>query len=833
MRELVAVAVRSFAEIKYTSSLRSKIIMIKTPESRIASHLESQPQASLLDAMQIDLLQVLLRHYGKIILSVLACWAMGAAYFVFTNPDYESTAEILLEPKNEAAVSGSFDSSTGANRTLSDDSMASHLAMIQSHRIINEGLNRAKLTNLPSLVESMSSKHRSPAEYVQENLTVTRGGSGATKKAHTLRLKFRHGNSEDCKLILDAIVTEFQSFVEEKFADDKERLVKTIDKAQSLNKQELVEANEAYRKFRQEAPLLWSGRESTNIPRMLYEQIETELNTFQIKKTELQSRLSVITSQLADIDAQEAKNPDKKKVSDIQRMALIDEGSAERIGILLQVFAGDATTAEFQSAQPMRMSAAQTEAAGLLELRQKQQRLELEYGSQHPTVEALKVQIADMQKFVKEKYAETSYTKEESLIDPKTLLDAYVRLLQNDLFDIAAKQKELTIQSEKAKNEARELVNYELDGEMLKERVDDLRSLFETTVDKLRGVNLAAGYGGLISETLQASDIGERVWPKLSIILALATLLGLFLGGASATLGEIQNRSLRTAQDIERVADLPILSQIPSLKSISDRKYLSFIKKSGSMLAPTLCTAHDSKSQESEVFRGLRTLLFFRAAEVNAKTFAITSSNSGDGKSTLSGNLAVSIAQSGRKVLLVECDMRQPAVAKLFACDNGLGISDVLNKKITLEKATKRTEVDNLDSLSAGTLPSNPAELLASKEFGKLIEQIEDIYDFVILDCPPVLAVADPCIVAAVADAVLVVVRLNPQSRVELRRTIDMLKDVNALTIGIVVNASELEDEVAGTRKNGYMVGYGYGANGAKANGYYHSKKTPQKQEVK
>ncbi len=798
--------------------------MIKTPQSRIENHLQTQPQARLTDSMQIDLLQILFRHSGKFVLAVLACWALGGVYYVFLPPEYESTAELLLEPKNESAAIGSMESSTGANRTLSDDSMASHLAMIQSTRIVNEGLERDGLYNLPSLRKAMTSKHRSPAEYIQEQLTVTRGGSGASKKANTLKLALHHSNAEDCKRMLDAIVKNFQRFVQEKFADDKERLVETIDKAKSLNKQELADANDAYRKFRQDAPLLWNGQESTNIPRMLYEQIESELNALQLKKTELDSRLSVVRSQLADIDARDAKTPDISKARDIERLALIDAESAERVGILLQVFAGDASTAEFQSAQPMRMSAAQTETAGLLELRQRQQELQLVYGSQHPNVEALRLQVADMENFLKEKKAQTSYTKEETLIDPKALINAYVRLLENDLVDIQAKQKELASQSTKAKNEARELVNYELDGEMLKERVDDLRSLYEATLDKLRDVNLAAGYGGLICETLEYSEIGEIVWPKLSIVLILSTALGLLIGSGGATLSEIQNRSLRTAQEVERVAGFPILSQVPFLTSITQKKYLISLKNSGSKLDPALCTAHDSQSQESEIFRGLRTILFFHATEENAKTFAVTSANSGDGKSLLCGNLAISMAQAGRSVLLVECDLRQPAVARLFSCDNGLGISDVLSHTVDLAEVIKPTEISNLDVLSAGTPPLNPAELLASNSFSELIEKVEKQYDFVILDSPPVLVVADPCIISAVADSVIVVLRLNPQSRVELCRTIDMLKEVDASVLGTVVNASMLEDEAGGSRKNSYMVAYGYGANGSKANGYFHSK---------
>ncbi|MFN9916072.1 MAG: hypothetical protein ACK53L_26010, partial [Pirellulaceae bacterium] len=207
-----------------------------------------------------------------------------------------------------------------------------------------------------------------------------------------------HTNAEDTKLLLSAIVKRFQEFVDEKFADDKERLIATITQAQTLNQKELSDANDTYRKFRQDAPLLWNGTESTNVPRMLYEQLQTELNTLQLKRTELESRLLVVTSQLAEIDQREAEDPGRKSVADIERLALIDADSAERVNILLQVFAGDATTAEFQSAQPVRMSAAQAEAAGLLELRQRQRTILLEFGPQHPDVIALNAQIAEMEK---------------------------------------------------------------------------------------------------------------------------------------------------------------------------------------------------------------------------------------------------------------------------------------------------------------------------------------------------------------------------------------------------------------------------------------------------
>ena len=785
------------------------------------------------EMLQIDFVQLLERHFTKIMLSILGCWVLGGLYYVVANPDYESSAEILLEPKDQAAAVGSLENSSVANRTLGDDSMASHLVMIQSTRLINEALDRAGLMDLPSLLEKMQPHHRSPAEYIQENLTVTRGGSGAGKKANTLKLELVHTNAEDTKLLLSAIVKRFQEFVDEKFADDKERLIATITQAQTLNQKELSDANDTYRKFRQDAPLLWNGTESTNVPRMLYEQLQTELNTLQLKRTELESRLLVVTSQLAEIDQREAEDPGRKSVADIERLALIDADSAERVNILLQVFAGDATTAEFQSAQPVRMSAAQAEAAGLLELRQRQRTILLEFGPQHPDVIALNAQIAEMEKFIADKNKQTSFAFEDSLVEPKTLIDAYVRLLKNDLTDLDGKQRELVAQSEKAEKEARQLVNFELEGEILREKVDDLRSLYEATIDKLRDINLAAGYGGLINEILESPEIGKPIWPKITTILMLSTLLGLFTGSGLALVGELQNGRLRTAQEIERLSSLPIIGQVPQLLSVNDPDYLLSLRKSGSALARTLCTAHDPKSQESEVFRGLRTVLFFRAAELKAKTIAITSSNSGDGKSMMSANLAVSIAQAGRSVLIIECDLRRPAVAELFSRHDLDGLADVLSQNSSLEKAIQATEVEHLDILSAGKSAISPAELLASDQFAKLIKRVEGQYDFVILDCPPVLAVADPCIVAAHAGAVLLVVRLTPHSRVELRRTVEMLEDVHAPTMGLIINASSLEDESGSGRRNGYMVGYGYGANGAKANGYYHSKATGNVPAVK
>ena len=300
----------------------------------------------------------------------------------------------------------------------------------------------------------------------------------------------------------------------------------------------------------------------------------------------------------------------------------------------------------------------------------------------------------------------------------------------------------------------------------------------------------------------------------------LGTLGGLGAAATGILFFELKNRSLRSSQDIESLTGVPILSYVPRMNKHEDRKTLREIQQRGSAVSPIVYTVHTPQSQESEIFRGMRTSIFFKSSEIKGKVFAITSSNSGDGKSTITANLVCCMAQAGRRILLIECDLRRPAVAALLGCGGKNGLSDVLNNTVTLESAIQTCEANNLFVLSAGTIPENPAELLGSNEFKDLIDKLEQEYDFILLDCPPVLAVSDPCIVSDVSDGVIVVVRVNPKSRVELQRTTSMLRDVQATIVGTIVNASHLEDDGA-IGKDGYYVGYGYGTYGQRANGYY------------
>jgi capsular exopolysaccharide synthesis family protein len=211
----------------------------------------------------------------------------------------------------------------------------------------------------------------------------------------------------------------------------------------------------------------------------------------------------------------------------------------------------------------------------------------------------------------------------------------------------------------------------------------------------------------------------------------------------------------------------------------------------------------------AEAYRAVRTALYFGAHGASHRILQVTSPNPGDGKSTLSSNLAASIAQSGKRVLLIDADFRRPRAHKLFHITSRVGVSAVIQGAASLEEATHATAVENLWLMPCGARPDNPAELLTSPKFEELLNQVRDQYDWVIVDTPPLLAVTDPCAVAARVDGVIVTIRVGPRSRSAIVRTTEMLENIGANILGVVVNGVGPADNQGEHGYNALTYGYG------------------------
>ncbi|MDW2886766.1 CpsD/CapB family tyrosine-protein kinase [Exiguobacterium artemiae] len=213
--------------------------------------------------------------------------------------------------------------------------------------------------------------------------------------------------------------------------------------------------------------------------------------------------------------------------------------------------------------------------------------------------------------------------------------------------------------------------------------------------------------------------------------------------------------------------------------------------------ARNLITATQPKSPIAEQYRTIRTNIEFMAVDKEIKVMLVTSSTQGEGKSTTASNLAVAYAQQGKRVLIIDTDMRRPTVHYTFRVANGLGLSSLLTRQAELEKAVLPTKVDNLSILTAGPIPPNPAELLSSRAMEKLIEQLRGEYDVIILDAPPLLQVADSRITSKLTDGVILVIGCTTSDRQRVLKAKEQLELTEAKILGVVLNRRELTDDSA------------------------------------
>ncbi|MGR5953836.1 CpsD/CapB family tyrosine-protein kinase [Bacillus paranthracis] len=199
------------------------------------------------------------------------------------------------------------------------------------------------------------------------------------------------------------------------------------------------------------------------------------------------------------------------------------------------------------------------------------------------------------------------------------------------------------------------------------------------------------------------------------------------------------------------------------------------------------------KSPISEQYRNIRTNVEFASVDTNLHSLMVTSANPSEGKTTTTANMAVVFAQQGKKVLLIDADMRKPAMHQMFQVDNIFGLTNVLTYSERLEKCVQTTSVDNLHFLACGPIPPNPAELLGSKSMQELLAQAYSTYDLVIFDLPPILAVTDAQIMANVCDASILVVRSESTEKETAVKAKGLLESAKGKLLGVVLNDRERE----------------------------------------
>ncbi len=392
-------------------------------------------------------------------------------------------------------------------------------------------------------------------------------------------------------------------------------------------------------------------------------------------------------------------------------------------------------------------------------------------GPNHPQVKALKAQTEEV-------------VREIDREQNRLLLQAK----ENYIADRAAEdQTNAALETEK--NNANKLKDDLVEYTLRQREFDANRSLYEGLRERLRTAGVQAGLESLEIDIIDPAlpPAYPRLQPQSTIIIT--TLIFSLLGGVVVSFVlESLDTGLRTITEIENITELPSLAVIPRARksAAEDAANLTTAQRNVTVLT-------QGKGMFAEAFRALRTSLLLSSTGKQPKFILLTSATPSEGKTTTASNLAVVLAQGSSRVLLMDADLRRPNIHHRFGLNGKVGLTTLLTGATQLEDTVQQVpDAPNLDILPSGPVPPFPTEMLSSPAMTELLARCGALYDFVLIDSPPVLSVTDGVVLARQADAVVLVVRHGKSSKHVVRRARDLLLRSGARITGIVLNAVDM-----------------------------------------
>lgn len=350
----------------------------------------------------------------------------------------------------------------------------------------------------------------------------------------------------------------------------------------------------------------------------------------------------------------------------------------------------------------------------------------------------------------------------------------------------------------------------------LQRRAEILQEIYLLLQTRLQEAQIVAAVDDESVQVVEPAALPfNPIKPNKRLSLILALLLGGVIGGGIAFVRENMDNTIHTREDLHGVVDdVPVLGLIPRIK-VSTSGGQATVGMAGMGLAERLVAGRDPRSPVSEAYRSLRTNISFSRMGEPPRTIVFTSPTPGDGKSTSAANLAITLAQQGLRCLLVDADMRRGALNEIFDVRREPGLSNLILGRTTLEASVLELNLGEsgaLDFLPTGTVPPNPAELLASSQMQALLEELAGSYDTVILDAPPLTLVTDAALLGSYSDGVILVARAGVTDRGAITYALEQLRAVRAPVLGAVLNdVDQKKEQYYGSYSAGAHASY-YGS---------------------
>ena len=732
----------------------------------------------------VDIVRLLLRNKFLLVAGLAIGLGLGQLAYMKLGPVYSASTKVQVSQKIPGPIKD------GENHTFGELSV--HIDVIKSPHIVGEAVKEAKLNELPSLAGESD-----PTEEILGSLKVKRISGNDRAFLNILNILYENPRSEDAKIITQAIVDAYQRYLHDVRQENTKEIREQLDQADKQIMSELELKKKEYNKFRENAPLYWEntpGSEaaiagSTNMHQERGRAIDNERRINLLKLTELKSKIDSLKEAIANGESKETLEllAQQFQIAQTQRPGGNDSNA--------NASAGTGST-EIERAR----TALETH---LMPLLIQKNRLERDFQENHPDLDAVNRSIETIVNLYRrqglEITAENLESGEFKLSNVKKvdLVNVYLHSMIQQQKELENREKELAKLFDQESELAKKIGNYQVIDQTYHEEIAQLKLQHENIFKQLLVEKVSQGNSGYSLTQLSPVKDALVIKRQLKFLMAGgAAGLGLVL--ALSYFREMRDTTVKSVDEIRNQLHLPILGEVPMFTDLD-----TTVDESEYDLA--LWYYYRPSSREAEAYRSLRTSLLLKTNKSGAKVLQMTSAEPGDGKSTSISNLALAIAQTGHKVLIVDADLRRPTIHKLFGIVNGIGLGDVLADEIDAPTAIRETRINNLSLMTAGTLPESPSEILMSPNFTDLVQQLRSEFDYVLIDSPPLAVVSDPSVIASSVDSVLMVVRVNKNRHGAIRKAQEIIQTNGVKVSGVIAN-----DVLAGKYGQNYPVGEGY-----------------------
>lgn len=363
--------------------------------------------------------------------------------------------------------------------------------------------------------------------------------------------------------------------------------------------------------------------------------------------------------------------------------------------------------------------------------------------------------------------------------------ESKIRIAYNEQYDLAQGQNTGAVQIK-----------------LLEQNIETNKGFLDNLRKQQSGNDVAAqGSDNNISVADYAIPDDTPVSPRRLTTVMAALFLSTLFGIGLALFLEYLDDTINSTEEVENYLQLPALAAIPAMESMPKRKLLlvgANQEDPEDRSKSELLIYADSRSSLAEAYRQLRTSILLSTAGHSPKSLLVTSSLPSEGKTTTATNTAISLAQTGARVLIIDADMRRPRVHSVFGIENGEGLSSVLSSELKeneILSSIKEDQRTNVSILTSGPIPPNPAELVGSDQMAKLLKLFQKHFDHVVIDSPPITSFTDGVLIASIVDGVILVVHSGQSSRQVVRRARQLISDVGAKIFGVVLNNVDLKSQ--------------------------------------